>query len=246
MNSKIFSIITILLILTLGTIFLVTKTKNPEPSQNNLEIDNGIAIDNFVPETDSLPALPNNEKDLHVYEEKIEAVEDGVSGLDINNIKNELSFPDNNLDTSDWEVYYTKSFSDDIKFKVTYPKGWIVKSHGENQQGPNAGMVVFDKYMGEGSDNGINLETQRISVEEYISKTASESGYEIVKVNNTYGFIRRDESGKFIATSTILSNKNNDKLFSFYIIGPDLHNPSDPKYYLKVFEKILLSFTLVK
>ena len=43
-----------------------------------------------------------------------------------------------------------------------------------------------------------------------------------------------------------VSNKNNDKLYYFYIIGPDLNYPSDPKFYLEVFEQILLSFTLIK
>ncbi len=177
--------------------------------------------------------------------EEVVIVEDKDKIDVVSKITEVLSFPSNDTDTSDWKTYYTDSFLDDIKFQIKYPNDWIIESSGENQSGPNASLVLYDKRHGEGADNGIYMEVKKISVNEFVSNSPNKSDYEIIKINNTYGYVLKNSQGDFIATSVVLSNKNNSKIYTFYIGGPDLNNPSDPKSYLEVLEQILLSFKLV-
>ena len=161
----------------------------------------------------------------------------------------ELAFPDNTLDTSDWETYKPSSFDNNIAFEIRYPRNWKIQSHGEKQAGPNATMVLYDKRIGHGADNGIYMVVEIIPIEQYVSESTKSSEYRKIKAGTVYGYALSDEAQKNFSASSALSdvifgNTKGNRTYTFRIIGPDLKNPSDPDYYLDVLEQILLSFKL--
>ena len=137
MNTKNLIIISATIILVLGAVFFfVIQTENKKQSEDTLVIDDGIGIESAldVPEkAESIPALPKDIKDLYIYEEKPEEVEDTVSGVKITDIKEVLSFPNNTLDTSDWKTYRNEIY----KFELKYPKDWMIEDRlaiGQNKE----------------------------------------------------------------------------------------------------------------
>lgn len=236
MNTRNFIGLAITIILFGGLVFILL-TKNDAEKQEQVESDKEITTENSLKQEIITPT--STKKEVPIADTKGKDVV-------IPEIIEVLSFPNNNLDTTDWQTHYADSFGDDIRFQIKYPKGWIVETHGENQAGPNASMVLYDKRFGEGADNGIYMVVKKISVEEFVLNNVNKLDYKLVKINNTYGYVVKDSHGGFVATSIVLSNKNNNKTYWFNIIGPDLDNPSEPKSYLEVFEQIILSFRLVE
>ncbi len=200
MNAKNLIIITTLLILIVGIIFLVAETKKPELSQNNLEIDDG-------------------------------------TGIDIDNVKNELSFPDNTLDTSDWEVYYNEMY----RFELKYPKGWQLR----NYDYPDSIVAFYDKRIEEGADNGIYVEVKDIKINNYINSAHIKDiihKYEKVSINNTQGYYFSNSlSENKFAISYFSENISYDRTYIIYVIKPSIANDYD-----KIFEKVLTSFKYIE
>lgn len=157
----------------------------------------------------------------------------------------ELVFPNNTLDTSDWETYRTSNFSKDIAIRIKYPKGWKVESYDENEQGSKARVVIFDNRLLKGSDNGVYIEVEPFPINAYIAQSSQAADYKHIKINNTYGYALKNQSG-FSAMSVKLKNTKGDSTFSFYIIGPDAKNPTETGHYASVLENVLLSFQLVE
>lgn len=157
----------------------------------------------------------------------------------------ELSFPDNTLDTSDWQIHQVSRFNKNIAAEIRYPRNWKIQSHRENQKGPKASMVVYDRRMGHGADNGIYMMVEKIPIKDYLRKSKKFSEYRKIKVNNAYGYaLPYKTKNGFLATSVKLSNIKEDRTYTFFIIGSDSENPADPGKYLNTLEQILLSFRL--
>ncbi len=265
MNTKNLIIISTAIILILGIVsFFVIQTENKKQSQNTFEVDDGIGIESAldVPEeAESIPALPKDIKDLYIYEEKVEEVEDDIVGIDINSIKNELSFSNNTLDTSDWETYRSEMYG----FEFKYPKGWLIKDRlaiGKNKitgedsvffyDSGSAGSLIFQTNSDTSSVNLFEVEVHDYSLTESIdSFKKNEVGGGVVEVkdyfrlNNTIGIKARvtDYTGDYgveVYDSYVLSGRAGANNVTFLFRGV-----SKDKYKDEL-EKIILSFNLIK
>lgn len=206
MNAKNLIIFTVA-ILVAGAVFLITQT------YKNSVVDDRVGAD-------------------YLSEDKRGVVSD----IKIDDVKNELSFPDNTINTSDWEIYLNEVYG----FELKYPKGWQVR----NYQSPDA-MVAFYDTRSEGSDNGIYVEIKDIKINDYLNSADIKeniSGYEKVRINNTQGYYFSNSlsENKFVI-NYFSANTSGDKTYLIYVINPSMTND-----YNKIFEKILTSFKFIE
>jgi len=150
-----------------------------------------------------------------------------------------LAFPDNTLDTSDWQTYRSEEFG----FEVRYPRGWSASW----QDGPcstagyGVGYVSFSpEAHTPNDDNGTEICLERKNIEEEKRELVMRGWEEKrrIQVNNAYGtaFSFRNPEGKLLnGEAYVLADK--DVLFNFTDMGGK---------YTSIFQQILLSFKLTK
>ncbi|PJE64429.1 MAG: hypothetical protein COU90_03205 [Candidatus Ryanbacteria bacterium CG10_big_fil_rev_8_21_14_0_10_43_42] len=164
----------------------------------------------------------------------------------------ELTFPDNTLDTSDWEMYRNEEFG----FEIRYPRGWkinaplihrgtAVSSFSESGYG---GELRFFPDGIPSSDYLVFMRVRNISLENQIENVENSEMFpmagvkEYIKVNNTVGIETKDFEGPgfYVYERYILEGQNNIT----YEFG-ELNEPNADKYKSEM-EQMLLSFKLIK
>ncbi len=219
MNAKNLIIITTLLTLIVGIIFLVAETKKPELSQNNLEIDDGTGID-YVSEDEPMPNLSESDKDLNIYEEKVEEVEKSINVSEwqtyINvNYNIELQFPDW------WTVEIQEEMSGDVKNLQSII--WL-----SDKKDPYEGITIM--VFKDSLENTLNNNKKRKDIIPFFAKVY------YLNINNipSIGFRGDDMYSEEYKKVYILGGEN----FSYIIMT----NSND----IRIFEEVLHSFNLTK
>ncbi|OHA83513.1 MAG: hypothetical protein A2937_00180 [Candidatus Yonathbacteria bacterium RIFCSPLOWO2_01_FULL_47_33b] len=150
----------------------------------------------------------------------------------------QLTFPNNTLDTSDWETYRSEEFG----FEVKYPEGWKVSGGVTSGEDDRGFVAIYDQRPFHGDDNGIYIFIKETPVNDYISKIKESSNYKKIITNNANGYVVR-AAGGFIATTTVLGNFAGDNSYMFHVL--DYRMSTVPGDYYEVLEQILLSFKLI-
>lgn len=164
----------------------------------------------------------------------------------------ELIFPDNNVDTSDWQTYHNEEFG----FEVRYPRGWVVKEYRKEQlqkedlshmyPEPFLGYIVLDSLV---PYFAVGVKFYNESVEQTIERGEKEILLQgdslphgrMIQVNNSYGrwYPLDEKDEEYDRGIYFLGDAQ-----SGYRIGHTINLKDSID--TKIYQQIILSFKLIK
>lgn len=151
-----------------------------------------------------------------------------------------LSFPDNHLDTSDWQIYRNEEFG----FEVKYPREWEIHKleEGDLDGLINKGDNVLD-FVGPDGSTGIRVfigsEAFSVVRDRKIAWADERNlAYRDILINGIHGFLLiRNSEGHVPYGQYDYMFGNDIRVIAFENVTTSLND---------VFQKMLLSFQLVK
>lgn len=147
----------------------------------------------------------------------------------------ELAFPNNALDTSDWQVYRNDKFG----FEVRYPRDWEVKDFSKFDGYDR--RIAFHPPWGEGADEGVWFLAYEDSLENTYDRIISRAPS--INYTKKISYVNNAIITQFFGTLLF-----EDKLFNFktYVISNENKtfefNDLPSGYFQQELEQILLSF----
>lgn len=164
-------------------------------------------------------------------------IETGIWTNDDFNKYEPLTFPDNTLDTSDWQTYQNEEFG----FEFKYPKDWktvYVKGVCSTAGYGVAYVSISPQNLPRNEAGGTNIciDTNSFNYEDLLLAMNWEEKRKVL-VNNISGvvFDKKDENGEWLNFDTY-NLSNGEVLYSFTDTG---------KKDIGVLQQILLSFSLL-
>ncbi len=155
-----------------------------------------------------------------------------------------LTFPDNTLDTSNWETYQNEDFG----FEVKYPADWEVDDEIENLS-----RVIFWPVSRQGADDrGTYTIISDKSLESFVQDAnANPKDYKFVgkfSHNEVAGVTVETKLGVWDESYPFPDDRETIKQYTFNTGNHRVtfYSPSIDESFDSVFEQILLSFKLVK